>query len=346
MNLVGATTILSRWRPLQAGRPTLGSAEWQSAMEQRLESLVDWLLRQPGFRVIAGDAPRPKVVLPSDSRRHAAVAMACADLCNASPEIALQVALLSALLRTHFLVDDAAAGSVSPMPRHPGCGPRGPSLQPPNLARGVLALMKSSNPRHPSLHVALNRSNFDRRAAALRDSLQAWTWQSNTPLARFGLEDIVRRSAQIDVECANLLLHCGHRGGDAGLGAALNVFAGRLGSALLVRQLHELRRWRALTTSPVGTTWHAEDRAFTSTCQRAMMLHLDVALRSIGALPVDQARRSALVGMCDRWHAEPCATLHSSGGASTPTRLVPLPIRGTDDALAWWSGRGATRCTY
>lgn len=343
MNLVEATTILRRWLPLQAGRQVLGSAEWQRVIEQHLEALVEWLLRLRGLSVDAGGPQMSRESLPPGCRPHAAVAMACADLCDASPEIALQVALLSALLHAYLLVDDATTCSVSPMQSQPDFNPPNPSIQPPTVAREILSLMESSNPGHPSIHLALKRLNFDRRASALRASLQAWTWQSNTPLARFGLDAIVRRGSQIGVDCANLLLQCSHRSGDAGLGAALDVFAGRLGSALLVQQLHELRRWRALTRTPMGTTWRAEDHAFTATCQKATMLHLGVALKSIGALPVDPARRAALAGMCARWRAEACATLHTSDGALTPLRPAVPPIRGTGDALAGWSGRGAAR---
>lgn len=329
MNLVEATALLRRWSPRRSSHRPLGSAEWQLGVGTQLESLLDWLVRRPQFGAVDAPLPPAGTALPAASRPHAAVVMACADICGASPDAALQVALLSVLLHASLLTDDAAASPAASAAREAAAGSTGedgpfaPAAWRTGLARSMLEVIAAHNPGDMALQGVRGHLQLDRQAAMLHPALQAWVWQSTTPLARFRLDDMVERCAAIDIACADMVLHCSGRVEDPGLGIALRVFAGRLGSALLVRQLHELRRVRALRQPALTAAWKAEHRAFASACQRATSVHIDAAMRSIGALPIGTAGRAALRAMCDRLRSEVLSALHINDAALMPVTAGP-----------------------
>lgn len=318
MNLSEAAGILRRWSPRRAGGRPLGSAEWQRDLGLQLESLFDWLLKRPPLEGIVADLPAAADVLPSTSRPHAAVVMACADICGASPDAALQVALLSVLLHASLLTDDALQGPAAATGRRQGDTPFGPAPWRSPLAQAVLAVVESHNAGNHALPGVRDRIRLERHATVLHPALQGWVWQCTTPLARFRLDAIVDRFTCIDMACADVVLKCSGRVEDPALGAALQVFAGRLGAALLVRQLHELRRVRALRHAAPTAAWQVEHRAFASACQRATSVHVDAALRAIGALPIGPDRRAAMRALCDRLRVENLAALHANDAALMP----------------------------
>jgi hypothetical protein len=319
MNLAEAAAILRRWSPRRVGGRPLGSTEWQRDIGVQLESLFDWLLKRRELDDAGSELPAAFDALPAASLPHAAVVMASADLCGASPDDALQVALLSVLLHAALLSDDAVpAASPSPQ-RRTDDDHFAPALWRARVARTLLAAVESHNPGDSALQGIQATLRPERHATVLQPALQGWVWQCTTPLARFRLDSVVDRCACIDMACADMVLQCSGRIEDPGMGVALRVFAGRLGAALLVRQLHELRRVRALRQPAPTAAWHVEHRAFASACQRATSVHIDAAVRAIGALPVGPVRRAGLRTMCDRWRVESLAALHANDAALMPT---------------------------
>jgi hypothetical protein len=324
MNLSEAAAILRRWSPRRVGTRTMGSVEWQRDIGHQLESLFDWLLKRPVLDDLVTDLPAAADALPAASRPHAAVVMACADVSGASPDAALQVALLSVLLHASLLTDDAPhVASAAPhlWPEH---APFAPAPWRDRLALALLSAVESHNPGDNALKSVRERIQPERHAAVLRPALQGWVWQCTTPLARFRLDAVVDRFICIDMACAAIVLQCSGRAEDPALGTALQVFAGRLGAAQLIRQLHELRRVRALRQPVPSSAWHAEHRAFASACQRAASVHVDAALRAIGALPIGPDRRAALKALCDRQRGEILAALHANDAALLPPVAAAL----------------------
>ena len=318
MNLAEAAAILRRWSPRRVGGRPLGSTEWQRDIGVQLESLFDWLLKRRELDDAGSELPAAFDALPAASLPHAAVVMASADLCGASPDDALQVALLSVLLHAALLSDDAVpAASPSPQ-RRTDDDHFAPALWRARVARTLLAAVESHNPGDSALQGIQATLRPERHATVLQPALQGWVWQCTTPLARFRLDAIVDRFTCIDMACADVVLKCSGRVEDPALGAALQVFAGRLGAALLVRQLHELRRVRALRHAAPTPAWHVEHRAFASACQRATSVHVDAALRAIGALPIGPDRRAAMRALCDRLRVENLAALHTNDAALMP----------------------------
>jgi hypothetical protein len=324
MNLSEVAAILRRWSPRRVGARPMGSVEWQRDIGLQLESLFDWLLKRPKLDELVTDLPAAADALPAASRPHAAVVMACADICGASPDAALQVALLSVLLHASLLTDDAPHGASAAAHRWPEDAPFAPAPWRERLAHALLLAVERHNPGDNALQAVRERIQPERHAAVLRPALQGWVWQCTTPLARFRLDAVVDRFTCIDMACANIVLQCSGRTEDPALGTALQVFAGRLGAAQLVRQLHELRRVRALLQPAPTTAWHVEHRAFASACQRAASVHVDAALRAIGALPVGPDRRAALKALCDRLRCEVLAALHANDAALMPLAAAAL----------------------
>lgn len=316
MNLAETAALLRRWSPRRVTHLPLGSTEWQLGVESHLESLFDWLVKRPPFCAVDLPPRAANAALPGASRPHAAVVMACADVCDASPDAALQVALLSVLMHASVLTDDAAPTTAGARPADDD--PFEPAPWRSRLVQALLGVIESHNPDESALQDVRGRLRLDHHAAVLQPALQGWVWQSTTPLARFRLDDVVERCAGIDIACADMVLHCSGRFEDPGLGVALRVFAGRLGSALVVRQLHELRRVRALRQPCLTGVWQAEHRAFASACQRATSVHVDAAMRSIGALPIGASRRAALRALCDRVRSEVLSALHVNDAALMP----------------------------
>lgn len=320
MNLAEATALLRRWSPRRTSHRPLGSAAWQLGVGAQLESLFDWLVKRPQFSAVHASLPHSAAALPAASRPHAAVVMACADICGASPDAAIQVALLSSLLHASLLTDDApTAAAATPFDDDRF----EPAPWRARLAQTLLGVIESHNPGDAALQDVRGRLRLDHHATVLQPALQAWVWQSTTPLARFRLDDVVDRSACIGIACADMVLHCGGRVDDPGLGVALRVFAGRLGSVLIVSQLHELRRVRALRQPALTAVWQAEHRAFAIACQRAVSVHADAAMRSVGALPIGADGRAALRAMGDRLRGEALAALRVNDAALMPFAAGP-----------------------